>query len=105
MQEEIGTNVPTSITDCNALENQEKRPNQPLTDDKGRFRAGTSPGPGRSIKYAPAPEPPKPHSTAMQFARIAISQLSRITDDDPKKFEALSMVKNWINNNLLNDEK
>jgi hypothetical protein len=35
----------------------------------------------------------------MQMARIAISQLSRITKDDPKRQEAFQKVKNWIKEN------
>jgi len=37
---------------------------------------------------------------AMQFATIAISQLSRIRKEDPKKIEALNRVISWINNKL-----
>ena len=35
-------------------------------------------------------------SDAVSFATIAISQLSRIRKDDPKRFEAFEMVTDWI---------
>ena len=51
-------------------------------------------------------EPPKPYilkprqpqipEHAIYFATIAISQLERITDDDPTKEKALNMVIDWI---------
>jgi len=34
---------------------------------------------------------------AVQFATMAISQLERISDDDPTKEKALNMVQDWIN--------
>ncbi len=40
----------------------------------------------------------KAHATeAMQFAMMAISQLERIREDDPKREEALIRVVDWIN--------
>ena len=33
---------------------------------------------------------------ALSYAYVAIGQLERITDDDPKKDEALDMVQDWI---------
>jgi len=43
--------------------------------------------------------PLQPHipEYAMQLAKIAISQLERINDDDPTKEKALKMVLDWIN--------
>lgn len=38
-------------------------------------------------------------SDAMSFATIAISQLDRIRDDDPKREEALTKVEQWIQKN------
>jgi hypothetical protein len=43
---------------------------------------------------------PKPYSDAMHFATIAISQLSRIREEDPKRKEALKEVIKWINEQL-----
>jgi hypothetical protein len=37
---------------------------------------------------------------AMQFAVIAISQLSRIRQDDPKRGDALNRVSSWIEEQL-----
>jgi hypothetical protein len=45
----------------------------------------------------PEPKPQFP-SDAMLFAGIALSQLRRIHQDDPKKNEALDMISNWITN-------
>jgi len=36
---------------------------------------------------------------ALNFATIAISQLERIPDDDPKRVEALDMVEKWLRDN------
>lgn len=36
---------------------------------------------------------------AVYFAQIAISQLKRISDDDPTRQKALNMVVDWINKN------
>ncbi len=87
------TSPPTTAT--NHLESQEKRHNQVLTDDKGQFKKGTAPGPGRPPKYVE----PEPYSCALQMATIAISQLSRIRRGDPKRQEAFQEVMNWINDN------
>jgi hypothetical protein len=44
---------------------------------------------------------PMPQATeAMQFAVIAISQLTRVRADDPGREEALNRVKNWIDKKL-----
>jgi hypothetical protein len=54
---------------------------------------------------ANAPTPKKPKEVeqkedeiteAMQFAVVAISQLERIRDDDPKRQQALNRVVAWI---------
>lgn len=39
-------------------------------------------------------------SDAMDFATMAMSQLERIRDDDPRRFEALSWVGTWIKEQL-----
>ena len=101
-----------NITPQNTIEFPEKRVNQPLRDEKGKFVKVS--GPGRPGKYQ---EPPssgpggnpkdKPsdvllnrHSDAMYFATIAISQLERIMPDDPDRVEALQKVKDWIDENM-----
>lgn len=43
---------------------------------------------------------PQPFSNAMQFARIAISQLTRIREEDPQRVAALLEVQGYINNQL-----
>jgi hypothetical protein len=45
-------------------------------------------------------EDPEPYSDAIHFATIAISQLSRIREEDPKRKEALEEVIKWINEQL-----
>jgi hypothetical protein len=64
---------------------------------------GTRDGAGRPPKYAPpkpSSPPPKPISFALDFATMAISQLERIRDDDPKREDAFNEVIKWINNQL-----
>ncbi len=95
MKRKIGGNPPTPPTTANHYKIPEKRHNQVLTDDKGQFKKGTAPGPGRPPKY----EEPEPYSCAMQMARIAVSQLSRIPKDDPKREKAFRTVTNWIEEN------
>lgn len=68
-------------TTKNHSEIPEKPANQPLRDEAEKFEAGMAPGPGRPAKYEKLPEPV---SQAMHFAELAISQLLRIWDDDPK---------------------
>jgi len=41
---------------------------------------------------------------AVYFAQIAISQLERISDDDPTRGKALNMVENWIKQNRKGKE-
>lgn len=85
------TNVAPLGTTLNSSENPEKQNKQQVT------KRQQEPGPGRSLKYAPAPT----HIfDAINFATIAISQLERIKPDDPKRDEALLKVKKWIENNL-----
>jgi hypothetical protein len=84
----LGTNVPISTTPPNHFQIPEKQENPPLTD--------TTPGPGRLPKYAPA----QPPSDAMYFASLAISQLERIRDDDPKRTDALDKVISWCEDQL-----
>jgi len=89
-REKITTNVvkPTTVeNDPNFLKiltNQQVKLNSPLA------------GPGRPPKHE---KPFEPYSCAMQMATIAISQLSRITKDDPKRENAFKTVKKWIDDN------
>ena len=46
------------------------------------------------------PQPEEKATEAMQFAVIAISQLERIRQDDPKRGDALNRVLNWIEKQL-----
>lgn len=39
-------------------------------------------------------------SWALEYAEMAISQLERINENDPKRVEALNRVTSWINNQL-----
>jgi hypothetical protein len=86
MKRKIGGNPPTLSTPSNHYKisekpkNQEVKPKNPLA------------GPGKPPKYG---KPVEPYSCAMQMARIAISQLSRITKDDPKRGSAFQAVKKW----------
>ncbi len=47
------------------------------------------------------------HSEAMIFARMAISWLGRIREDDPQRLEAIKEVADWCRNilNVLSDDK
>jgi ParB family chromosome partitioning protein len=57
--------------------------------------------PTKAIKqHIEAKEPVVQHSTALQFSSIAISQLSRIKQDDVKRVEALNIVLDYINKQL-----
>jgi ParB-like chromosome segregation protein Spo0J len=57
--------------------------------------------PTKAIKqHIEAKEPVITHSTALQFSSIAISQLSRIKQDDVKRVEALNIVLEYINKQL-----
>jgi hypothetical protein len=85
-----------SVTPSKPSDNLEKRPNQVLINDKGKFQEGTAPGPGRRPKHE---KPIEPYSCAMQMARIAVSQLSRIPKDDPKREKAFKTVIQWIKEN------
>jgi hypothetical protein len=97
------TNVGNVPTSCNPNEIKEKqelqgvRPQtqmvspQPSTPDSDPAK---KPGPGRHPKY------PQPHSDAIHWATVAISQLSRIEDGDPKREQALNKVVDWINSQL-----
>jgi hypothetical protein len=73
------------------LENPSTNPKNQVTRHGGARK-----GAGRPPKHE---KPTEPYSCAMQMARIAISQLSRITKDDPKRHEAFQTVKNWIKEN------
>lgn len=53
---------------------------------------------GEQPKQKPEPKPTIPEH-AVYFATIAISQLERISDDDPTRGKALNMVENWIKQN------
>lgn len=53
---------------------------------------------GETPKNKPELKPTIPEH-AVYFAQIAISQLERISDDDPTRQKALNMVVDWINKN------
>lgn len=103
IREKIPTNVGNSVTICNSSEIQEKQElqevepqtqavsPQPSTPDPD---PGKKPGPGRPPKY------PQPPSDAIHWATVAISQLSRIEDGDPKREQAFKKVVDWINAQL-----
>jgi len=58
---------------------------------------------GEKPKQKPEPKPTIPEH-AVYFATIAISQLERISDDDPTRGKALNMVENWIKQNRKGKE-
>jgi hypothetical protein len=62
------------------------------TNSGGRFR-GPKPPKGGSVGK---PSGGQQATEAMQFATIAISQLERIRDNDPKRDKALEKVETWI---------
>jgi hypothetical protein len=86
-REKLRSNVRTSTTPSNYLEIQKFQV-------KGH--GGARDSAGRPAKFA---KPIEPYSCAMQMATIAISQLSRIMKDDPKREEAFQEVIKWINDN------
>ena len=45
---------------------------------------------------APKPKEPEEYSDAVGFALVALSQLSRIRDKDPRRDEAINMVSDWV---------
>jgi ParB family chromosome partitioning protein len=45
--------------------------------------------------------PPEPYSDAFYFLEIALSQLSRIRKEDPKRVEAVQRLLDWANAELL----
>ena len=90
IQKKGGEITTPHITTSIPKENQEKPANQEV-----KLKSPLA-GPGRPPKYE---KPVEPYSCAMQMATIAISQLSRITKDDPKREEAFQAVKKWINDN------
>lgn len=59
---------------------------------------------GEQQKNKPEPKPTIPEH-AVYFAQIAISQLERISDDDPTRQKALNMVVDWINKNRKGENK
>jgi hypothetical protein len=59
---------------------------------------------GEQPKQKPEPKPTIPEH-AVYFATIAISQLERISDDDPTRGKALNMVENWIKQNRNGGKK
>jgi len=50
---------------------------------------------GEQPKHKPEPKPTIPEH-AVYFAQIAISQLERISPDDPTRFKAIESVEKWI---------
>lgn len=59
---------------------------------------------GETPKNKPELKPTIPEH-AVYFATIAISQLERISDDDPTRQKALNMVVDWINKNRKGGNK
>lgn len=59
---------------------------------------------GEQPKTKPELKPTIPEH-AVYFAQIAISQLERISDDDPTRDKALNMVENWIKQNRKGNKK
>ena len=100
MQEKITTNVVNHPTPQNPSQIPVKQEKQPVTSPN----PAQTPGPGRSPKYAkPTVQTPAnleerliSGSQAIYLANIAISQLSRIELDDPKRGEAFQRVIDWI---------
>jgi len=84
------SNEVNPLTCDNFSETQEKPENQEV-----KLKSPLA-GPGRPPKHE---KPIEPYSCAMQMATIAISQLSRITKDDPKREKAFKTVKKWIDDN------
>ena len=101
IEEKIKTKVFNESTPKNPSQIPEKPEKQPVTSPN----PDQTPGPGRSPKYAkhtvqtPAnlEERLISGSQAIYLANIAISQLSRIELDDPKRGEAFQRVIDWIN--------
>lgn len=96
----LPTNVGKPTTPINHTEIPEKPSDQQVRDAKGKFEKGTTPGPSRLPKHAEPPKTLKPYSNAVYLAEIAISQLSRIEPNDPKREKAFQKVINWINEQL-----
>ena len=95
----VGSNEPINTTTCNKEENAEKQKIQTVTEQS--LENAHAPGPGRPPKHSLKLEPQiKRATTAMQLAVVAISQLERITDDDPLHDEALIRVLDWIRSKL-----
>ncbi len=84
------SNEVNDITPSNYSEIAEKPENQEV-----KIKSPLA-GPGRPLKHE---KPIEPYSCAMQMARIAVSQLSRIPKDDPKREKAFRTVTNWIKEN------
>lgn len=71
----------------------------------GTMRGGPRPGAGRkpnaeTTQKGDKEEKEKPSFWAMSYADMAISQLKRIRNDDPKREEALRRVKDWVEKNI-----
>jgi len=47
-------------------------------------------------KFLKPPKEPEEYTDAVYFATIALSQLSRIRDKDPRRDEAINMVSDWV---------
>lgn len=88
IEEKIKTNVFIPLTVKNHSEIPQKPENQEVMSPLA--------GPGRSPKFnkptIPASKPPpQPYTNAVYIADIAISQLERITADDPKREKAFKI--------------
>lgn len=55
----------------------------------------------RNSQPPPPPPSPEPFSDAFYFVELALSQLSRIRKEDPKRVEAVQRLLDWANAELL----
>jgi hypothetical protein len=109
------TSIPTSPQNSSqSLEKQEiHKVTLPKYVSSVSALPASKPGPGRLPKYTPpTPAPrttakpePKPFSDAEDFAIVAISQLSRIRDEDPNWRKAIERVQKWIDEYKLRRER
>lgn len=87
MQKKIGSNEPKTETPSNPCK---------IPDNQDCEHGGAREGAGRKAKYE---KPPEPWSCALQMAGLAIGQLARIPQDDPKRQEAFQKVTLWMEQN------
>ena len=77
----------------------EAKVNPRALEKRAERKCATNVAPRQPVQRTPRPLPEvQPTATeAWQFAEIAISQLSRIREDDPNRLEAFERVVDWIN--------